>query len=205
MALFKQFKVPYRVKQPVLTLFISDRNHLSFTPFYAFSVDDEWWMQCAMQEAEHAASQQEIPVGAVIVSKGQIIGRGYNSPIACHDPTAHAEIMAIRDACAKQHNYRLPEDAVLYVTLEPCTMCVGALVHARIAKVIFGTFEPKAGSLISARQLLQSGYYNHRFEYQAGCLATACSLQLKMFFKQRRQQKRIEKQQQISTIQAKSG
>ena len=116
---------------------------------------DEYWMQLAYEQAALAAEQGEIPVGAVIVSQNQVIGRGYNAPISLNDPTAHAEIVALREACQNLKNYRLPEDAVLYVTLEPCTMCVGALVHSRISRVVFGTNEPKAGSLVSARKLLR--------------------------------------------------
>ena len=158
---------------------------------------DEDWMQLAYAQAALAAAQGEIPVGAVIVSQNQVIGAGYNAPISLHDATAHAEIVAIRAACANIKNYRLPEDATLYVTLEPCTMCVGALIHARIKRVVFGATEPKAGSLISARKLLESGYYNHIFEYQSGCLEQQCSSQLSDFFKMRRAQKKQQKQQQL--------
>ena len=157
---------------------------------------DEDWMQLAYAQAALAAAQGEIPVGAVIVSQNQVIGAGYNAPISLHDATAHAEIVAIRAACDHVQNYRLPENATLYVTLEPCTMCVGALIHARIKRVVFGATEPKAGSLISARKLLESGYYNHIFEYQSGCLEQQCSAQLSAFFKMRRAQKKQQKQQQ---------
>ena len=157
---------------------------------------DEDWMQLAYAQAALAAAQGEIPVGAVIVSQNRVIGAGYNAPISLHDATAHAEIVAIRAACDHIQNYRLPEDATLYVTLEPCTMCVGALIHARVKRVVFGATEPKAGSLISARKLLESGYYNHIFEYQSGCLGQQCSAQLSDFFKMRRAQKKQQKQQQ---------
>ena len=157
---------------------------------------DEDWMQLAYAQAALAAAQGEIPVGAVIVSQNQVIGAGYNAPISLHDATAHAEIVAIRAACDHVQNYRLPENATLYVRLEPCTMCVGALIHARIKRVVFGATEPKAGSLISARKLLESGYYNHIFEYQSGCLEQQCSAQLSAFFKMRRAQKKQQKQQQ---------
>ena len=151
---------------------------------------DEEWMQLAYQQAALAADQGEIPVGAILVSQNQMIGSGFNAPISTHDPTAHAEIQALRDAGQRLKNYRLPDDTVLYVTLEPCTMCVGALVHARVAKVVFGALETKAGSLVSARQLLSSGYYNHVFEFEGGCLHEQCSMQLSQFFKMRRAQKR---------------
>lgn len=117
---------------------------------------DEKWMQLALEQAAFAASLGEIPVGAVLVSQGQLIGMGFNQPIAQHDPTAHAEIQALRHACLNIQNYRLPEDTTLYVTLEPCTMCVGALIHARVHRVVFGAEEPKAGSLISSRRLLET-------------------------------------------------
>lgn len=142
---------------------------------------DEYWMQLAYEQAELAAKQGEIPVGAVIVSQNKLIGAGFNAPIGLSDPTAHAEIQAIRAACESLKNYRLPEDATLYVTLEPCTMCVGALVHARIKHVVFGTTEPKAGSLVSARQLLENGYYNHKFTFEHGCLHEKCAQQLSFF------------------------
>lgn len=151
---------------------------------------DEYWMQLAYEQAALAAEQGEIPVGAVIVSQNQVIGRGYNAPISLNDPTAHAEIVALREACQKLQNYRLPEDAVLYVTLEPCTMCVGALVHSRISRVVFGTTEPKAGSLVSARKLFETGYYNHVFSFDSGCMQQQCAEQLSAFFKLRREQKR---------------
>ena len=159
---------------------------------------DEYWMQHAYEQAALAAAQGEIPVGAIIVSQNQIIGQGFNAPITLNDPTAHAEIVALRDACQNIQNYRLPEDAVLYVTLEPCTMCVGALVHSRVSRVVFGAFESKAGSLVSARQLFESGYYNHVFPFKAGCMQQQCSEQLSVFFKVRREQKRQLKLQEKS-------
>ncbi|KXO74224.1 adenosine deaminase [Acinetobacter venetianus] len=154
------------------------------------NIDDEYWMQFAYEQAALAAADGEIPVGAVIVSDGKIIGAGYNAPIKLSDPTAHAEIQALRSACTSIQNYRLPDDAVLYVTLEPCTMCVGALVHARVQKVVFATTEPKAGSLVSARQLLENGYYNHKFTFEHGCMQQQCSNQLSDFFKKRRDEKK---------------
>lgn len=163
------------------------------TEFELYS--DEYWMQLAYEQAVIAASQQEIPVGAVLVSQNQILGVGHNAPISQTDPTAHAEIQAIRQACHKLQNYRLPSDAVLYVTLEPCTMCVGALIHSRVAKVVFAATEPKAGSLVSARKLLETGYYNHQFEVVSGCLQEQCSQQLSDFFRMRRQQKKEQKRQ----------
>ena len=151
---------------------------------------DSEWMQLALEQAAIAASKGEVPVGAVIVSQNKIIGSGFNAPITLNDPTAHAEVQALRDACQNTQNYRLPDDAVMYVTLEPCTMCVGALVHARVSKVVFGATEPKAGSLIRARKLFETGYYNPVFSFEAGCMQQQCSEQLSAFFKLRREQKR---------------
>lgn len=151
---------------------------------------DLQWMQLAYLQASKAAELGEIPVGAIIVSQGEVIGQGYNCPISTHDATAHAEIRAIRHACQEFKNYRLPDDATLYVTLEPCTMCVGALIHSRIHRVVFAATEPKAGSLVSARQLLETGYYNHLFEFEGGCMQDQCSKQLSSFFKMRREQKK---------------
>ena len=167
------------------------------------NIEDEKWMQLAYEQAALAASIGEIPVGAVIVSQAKVIGQGYNNPIAQHDPTAHAEIVAIRQACQNIENYRLPEDATLYVTLEPCTMCVGALVHSRIQRVVFATTEPKAGSLVSARQLLSNnGYYNHVFEFSHGCMQQQCAQQLSDFFRMRREQKKqIRLQQKLENLQ----
>lgn len=156
-------------------------------------IQDEYWMQQAFEQAAYAATQGEIPVGAVLVSQNQIIGQGYNMPISAHDPTAHAEIQAIRHACFSIQNYRLPDDATLYVTLEPCTMCVGALIHARVKRVVFAATEPKAGSLVSSRQLLDNGYYNHIFQFEGGCLQEQCSNQLSEFFKMRREQKKQQR------------
>ena len=152
---------------------------------------DEYWMQLAYEQAALAAEQGEIPVGAVIVSQNQVIGRGYNAPISLNDPTAHAEIIALREACQNLQNYRLPEDAILYVTLEPCTMCVGALVHSRISRVVFyGTTEPKAGSLVSARKLLRPATIIMYFHLTQAVCEQQCAEQLSAFFKLRREQKR---------------
>ena len=146
-----------------------------------------YWMQYALQLAEQAARCGEVPVGAVLVHDGQIIGSGFNQPIGLHDPTAHAEICAIRNACQQLQNYRLPVNTTLYVTLEPCTQCVGALIHARVQHVVFAASEPRAGSLVSARQLMQSGFYNHFFSFEGGLLAEQSQQILKQFFAARRQ------------------
>ena len=148
------------------------------------------WMRHALNLAKQAANNGEVPVGAVLVHNEQVIGEGFNQPILSHDPTAHAEIVAIRDACRRLQNYRLPIGTIMYVTLEPCTQCVGALVHARIGQVVFAAHEPRAGSLESARQLMQQGYYNHYFPYIGGIMAAESSALLRQFFRHRRQSAR---------------
>ena len=154
-----------------------------------FSEQDHQFMCQALALAQQAAELGEVPVGAVIVVDGVVIGEGYNQPIATHDPTAHAEVVAIRQATQKLQNYRL-ENSTLYVTLEPCTMCVGALIHARISRVVFATTEPKSGSLVSARKQLETGYYNHVFKFEGGLLADEASKQLSDFFRGRREAKK---------------
>lgn len=150
---------------------------------------DEYFMRLALAAAEQAAQQGEVPVGAVVVAADQrtVIATGRNQPISSHDPTAHAEVVALRAAAAALQNYRL-DGCTLYVTLEPCTMCVGALVHARLARVVFAAHEPKAGSLHSVRQLMapEAGYFNHRFLWQGGVLADEARAQLQAFFRSRR-------------------
>lgn len=149
--------------------------------------EKEYWMQHALLLAQHAASQQEVPVGAVLVHEHRLIGAGFNQPIISHDPTAHAEVCAIRHACLHLQNYRLPFNTTLYVTLEPCTQCVGALIHSRVQHVVYAANEPRAGSLVSARQLMQSGFYNHFFSFEGGVLADQSQALLKQFFAHRRQ------------------
>lgn len=151
-----------------------------------FTPQDHIWMTAALDLAKRAAELGEVPVGAVLVHDGQIIGEGFNHPITLHDPTAHAEICALRDACQRLQNYRLPLDVTLYVTLEPCTQCVGALIHGRVARVVYAAEEPRAGSLVSARQLLDNGFYNHRFSFVGGLMAEESAVLLKSFFKARR-------------------
>ena len=155
-----------------------------------FSTEDTEFMQRALTLAQQGAALGEVPVGAVLVLDNHIIGEGYNQPILSHDPTAHAEVVAIRQAAQNLQNYRL-ENITLYVTLEPCTMCVGALVHARINRVVFAAAEPKSGSLVSARRQLDIGYYNHVFSYQGGLLADEASKLLSDFFRGRREAKKI--------------
>ena len=180
-------------KRPLHSLLNSDKlaQTLNLTIPQWTDAKDIHFMQLALNQAAEAQAKNEVPVGAVIVAAdGQtILAQAHNAPISANDPTAHAEITALRQAAKTLNNYRL-DGCTLYVTLEPCTMCVGALVHARIAKVVFAASEPKAGSLQSQRQLMNeatSGYYNHRFVWQGGVLAHAAALQLRSFFKARRQ------------------
>jgi tRNA(adenine34) deaminase len=142
-------------------------------------------MRHAVRLAHLAESEGEVPVGAVLVKDETVIGEGWNRPIVDNDPTAHAEIMAIRQAGKRVSNYRLL-DTTLYVTLEPCLMCVGAIVHARIGRVVFGAKDPKRGAIVSALQLADLHFLNHQVPWVAGVLADECSQLLVNFFKQRR-------------------
>ena len=146
-------------------------------------------MSLALEQAEKAKARDEVPVGAVIVKDSAVIGEGYNRPITTHDPSAHAEIGALRDAAARLNNYRLP-GTILYVTLEPCTMCLGALIHARIDTLVFGAFEPKAGVICSADKITDKAYFNHRIKVVQGVLESRCSEMLSDFFRVRRAQNR---------------
>ncbi len=146
--------------------------------------EHQQWMQHALRLAEKAQAQGEVPVGAVLVRHHELIAEGYNQPIESCDPTAHAEMVALRSGAKKIKNYRLL-DATLYVTLEPCVMCFSALVHARVKRVIYACSDPKAGA-ISVFGLSQVPYFNHRFEIEQGVLALECSAMLKDFFLKRR-------------------
>ena len=150
------------------------------------SVTDTDWMQQALAQAETAARMDEVPVGAVLVdADGQLLAVGHNQPISACDPSAHAEIITLRQAALKLGNYRLP-GTTLYVTLEPCTMCVGALVHARVKRLVYAASEPRSGAIESAQQLFETGEYNHRPEIEGGLLAAESSALLTAFFKARR-------------------
>lgn len=142
-------------------------------------------MREALALAREAEASGEVPVGAVVVRDGTILGRGYNRPIAGHDPTAHAEIAAIRSACTATSNYRL-DGATLYATLEPCVMCAGAIVHARIARLVFGSRDLRFGGVRSKFRLADSDVLNHRVEVVEGVLAAECVALLKDFFEARR-------------------
>lgn len=151
----------------------------------SWSQDDLYFMRLALEEAEAAERDWEVPIGAVLVVEGRLAGRGRNSPVTTHDPTAHAEILALRSAGQWLRNYRLP-GATLYVTLEPCLMCFGALTHARIDRVVYGASDPKVGVTRMAH-LLEDANLNHRLQLQGGLLADESRAMLQSFFKARRQ------------------
>ena len=146
---------------------------------------DQQFMRRALELAAHAATQGEVPVGAVVVHAGQIVGEGWNRPIGSHDATSHAETEAIRAACRTLGNYRIP-DTALYVTLEPCVMCAGAIMHARIARVVFGAADPKTGACGSAANLFANDKLNHHTSVLGGVLAEESAALLKSFFAARR-------------------
>jgi tRNA(adenine34) deaminase len=146
--------------------------------------DDEKYMRLALREAARAAERREVPVGAVVIAAGKVIGRGANRPIRANDPTAHAEIVALRKACAKAGNYRLP-GATIYVTIEPCAMCLGAIVQARVKRLVYGALDPKSGAVISI-MTFPFDRTNHLLETSGGVLANECSRVLRVFFQARR-------------------
>jgi tRNA(adenine34) deaminase len=146
---------------------------------------DQHWMQHALTLAAKAEALGEVPVGAVVVKDGAVVGEGWNQPISGHDPTAHAEIMALRQAAQRLQNYRLP-GCEMYITIEPCTMCAGAIVHARISRVIFAAPEPKAGAVLSNGQVFDAEHMNHRVTYTSGVCEDEAVAQIQAFFKRRR-------------------
>lgn len=146
---------------------------------------DQHWIRYALNLAERAQEEGEVPVGAVIVRDDKLVSEGWNRPIAGNDPTAHAEIVALREAGLAESNYRLP-GATLYVTLEPCVMCVGAIMHARIERVVYGADDPRAGAAGSAFSLLGSDQFNHSVHVESGVLAEECGAILRKFFRARR-------------------
>ena len=149
------------------------------------TMTDSEYMQVALELAAQAAEAGEVPVGAVVVKDGEIIGRGYNAPIGRHDPTAHAEIQAMRDAAQTLGNYRLV-GCSLYVTLEPCAMCSGAIQHARIARLVYGASDPKTGACGSVIDLMSEARLNHHTDVIGGVMAEACGAILSQFFAARR-------------------
>lgn len=178
-------------------------QNISLQPFQAvnyqlatdefWSVEDVKWMHEALNLAKQGAEHGEVPVGAILVHNQQIIGQGFNEPIGRHDATAHAEIIALRDACRRLNNYRLPLQTTLYVTLEPCTMCIGALIHARVDRLIYAASEPRAGMVGSQMNLAAESFYNHRIQVHKGLCREHSSQMLKDFFRQRRQASKRKK------------
>jgi tRNA(adenine34) deaminase len=148
-------------------------------------MSDQTFMQLALEQAQRAWDMGEVPVGAVVVKDGQVIAQGFNQPIDKHDPTAHAEIVALRAAAEVLGNYRLP-GCELYVTLEPCVMCSGAMMHARLARVVFGASDPKTGACGSVVNLFEQEKLNHHTEILGGVMAEECGAMLKSFFAARR-------------------
>ncbi|MEE4663212.1 tRNA adenosine(34) deaminase TadA [Pseudomonas alliivorans] len=154
--------------------------------------NDQYFMREALALAAQGALLGEVPVGAVVVQNGEIIGRGYNCPISGSDPSAHAEMVAIRDAAKTVDNYRLP-GSTLYVTLEPCSMCAGLIVHSRVARVVYGALEPKAGIVQSQGQFFSHAFLNHRVLVEGGVLGEECGVMLSEFFRMRRAAKDAQK------------
>ena len=146
---------------------------------------DEHWMRHALMLAQRAQAEGEVPVGAVLIKDGEILGEGWNRPITTQDPSAHAEMMALRTAAQKIGNYRLA-DTTLYVTLEPCIMCAGAITHARVSRLVFGATDPKAGAVNSVYDVIANPKLNHRLEWTGGVLEMECGSLLREFFKARR-------------------
>ena len=151
---------------------------------------DQFWMSTAIELAKQAGERGEIPVGAVLILDDKIIGRGRNQSIEFNDPTAHAEIQALREAGSKIGNYRL-SGSKMYVTIEPCTMCFGALIHARVARVFYATEEQRAGVLVSQLQLANADFYNHQIQVAGGLLADESAVLLRQFFRSRRATNRM--------------
>jgi tRNA(adenine34) deaminase len=173
------------------TLLLSG-NRLAKKPIVEPSMSaetDKYWMQQALAQAEMAGDINEVPVGAVLVAGDKLIASGHNQAITKCDPSAHAEIVTLRLAGIAAQNYRLP-NTTLYVTIEPCTMCFGAIIHSRVARLVYGAAEPKAGAVESQLQLAEQGFYNHNLEVEGGVLAEQCSQLISDFFSRRRQEKK---------------
>ena len=153
---------------------------------------DDQWMRYALNRALQAGERGEVPVGAVVVLDGELLSEGFNEPIATNDPTAHAEIVAIRRAAQYVRNYRLPTGATLYVTIEPCQMCVGAMIHGRVTRLVYGAPEPKAGAIESAMQAHEHAAMNHRLEVTGRVLEAECREVIQRFFEGRRQAQRAQ-------------
>lgn len=188
------------VKPPLIGNFLNNWQTVYDLSACLFWSDfDVQMMKQALVLAGQGASLGEVPVGAVVVYQNRIIGQGFNRPISVCDPTAHAEIVAVRQACQTLNNYRLPFGATLYITLEPCTMCLGMLIHARISRIVFATTEPKAGVIISQENFMEKSYFNHKIMIANGLLAKKSAHLLSSFFKQRRLDKKAKSIQAAST------
>jgi tRNA(adenine34) deaminase len=146
---------------------------------------DQQFMRIAIEQAQLAAQSGEVPVGAVLVRDGEVISKAFNKPIANHDPSAHAEMLALREAALAEENYRIPE-TTLYVTLEPCAMCSGAMLHARVSRVVYGAPDPKTGAAGSVLNLFSSKQINHQTSVEGGIMGEECGQLLRDFFKERR-------------------
>ena len=175
----------HEVKSTMTDRHIVDKADDNVNAELQLDSDDKDFMSKALLLADTAAEHDEVPVGALVVYNGKVIATGFNRPISDNDASAHAEINALREAGKVLGNYRLPE-CTLYVTLEPCTMCLGAMIHARIKRVVFAANEPRAGAVESQLKLLDQTFFNHRIEWRGGVLASESSDKLKQFFKRRR-------------------
>jgi len=175
---------------------LASKNPLTLSPaelaVLPLPEQDRYWMGQALALAEMAAENNEVPIGAVIVCDHRLIAEGFNQVIGSNDPTAHAEIVALRNAATALQNYRLV-NCTLYVTLEPCSMCAGALVHSRVERLVYGTTEPKAGAIESQCEFLDADFVNWQVEHQGGVEGDAAATVLSAFFKRRREEKREEK------------
>ena len=176
---------PYRLPDSLLVDVELISQHIKTSIYW--SVEDVKWMQEALNVAKQGAEHGEVPVGAILIYNQQVIGQGFNEPIGRHDATAHAEIVALRDACMRLNNYRLPLKTTLYVTLEPCTMCIGALIHARVDRLLYAASEPRAGMVGSQMNLAAEPFYNHSIQVHKGLCREHSSQMLKAFFRERRQ------------------
>jgi tRNA(adenine34) deaminase len=154
-------------------------------------VDHEFFMRAALEQARLGLAAGEVPIGAVLAIDGRVVSSAFNQPIGATDPTAHAELLVLREAGRRIHNYRLV-DATVYVTLEPCVMCVGALIHARVREVVYGAAEPKTGALVSTARLLEIPELNHRFSVTGGVLETEARELIQQFFRERRRSGKAE-------------
>lgn len=181
------------VQSPQKNNFLKHKSQMTIKADDGFDEQDRKFMAIALDLARQAGELGEVPVGAVIVQNGQIIAQGFNRPISTKNATAHAEMVAIWQACEVLDNYRL-KDCTLYVTLEPCTMCLGAMIHSRIDRVVFATTEPKAGVLTSQENFADKAYFNHYLTAEGGLMAEQAKAMLQQFFKDRRDAKKTNQQ-----------